>query len=144
MKEFKTIKENLIGEIEEKKSKFIAYVFYVESEEEAKEKISQIKKKHYDARHNCYAYRVIENDMIISRSSDDGEPSRNSRNTNIKYIRKKRTIKCCSNSNKIFWWNVTWNRWISTSILRKHIKSIGKCKLCDKRKRISGRSRIRL
>ena len=70
MKEYKTIKENLIGEIEEKKSKFIAYVFYVESEEETKEKISQIKKKHYDARHNCYAYRVIENDMIISRSSD--------------------------------------------------------------------------
>ena len=144
MKEFKTIKENLIGEIEEKKSKFIAYIFYIENEEEAKEKITEIKRKHYDARHNCYAYRVLENDMIICRSSDDGEPSRNSRNSNTKYFGKARNSKCCSCCNKIFWRNATWNRRISTSIFRKYIKSIRKCKLCNKRKRIFNRSRIRL
>ena len=40
-----------------------------------KEKLEQIRKKYYDARHNCYAYRVIEDGDIIDRSSDDGEPS---------------------------------------------------------------------
>ena len=72
---FKTISENVSSEIVEKKSKFIANIFYVESVEEAEEKIKEIKKKYYDARHNCVAYRVFENDMILEKSSDDGEPS---------------------------------------------------------------------
>lgn len=55
---FKTIKENVTGEITEKKSKFIANVFYVESVEEAEEYIKQIKKKYVDARHNCFAYAI--------------------------------------------------------------------------------------
>lgn len=62
------------GEIVEKKSRFIAYIFPVKTEDEALEKIAMIKKKHYDARHNCFAY-VIGNDNEIERSSDDGEPS---------------------------------------------------------------------
>ena len=72
---FKTIKENASAEVVEKKSKFIANIFYVESKEEAEEKIKVINKKYHDARHNCYAYRVIENELIIEKSSDDGEPS---------------------------------------------------------------------
>jgi len=59
----------------EKKSKFIANVFYVESREEAENIIKQINKKYYDARHNCYAYRIITSDGIIEKASDDGEPS---------------------------------------------------------------------
>ena len=70
---FKTIKENVVGEITEKKSKFIANIFYVESIEEAEEIIKQTKKKYYDARHNCFAYKI--NKDNISRFSDDGEPS---------------------------------------------------------------------
>ena len=69
----KTIKENVSGEIVEKKSRFIANIFYIETEEEAEEIIKQNKKKYYDARHNCYAYRI--NKDNISRFSDDGEPS---------------------------------------------------------------------
>ena len=75
MQEFFTIKENVLAEIVEKKSKFIANLFYIESQQEAEKIIKQIKKKYYDARHNCIAYRVIENDSVIEKSSDDGEPS---------------------------------------------------------------------
>ena len=72
---FKTIKANYSAEIVEKKSKFIANLFYVESIEEAEEKIKEIKKKYFDARHNCFAYRVATKDGITERFSDDGEPS---------------------------------------------------------------------
>ena len=72
---FKSIKENASAEIVEKKSKFIANVFYVESREEAEEIIKKINKQYHDARHNCYAYRVISSDGIIEKASDDGEPS---------------------------------------------------------------------
>ena len=75
MEEFITIEENVQTEITEKKSKFIANLFYVENVEEAEELIKKIKKKYFDAKHNCFAYRVIEKGQIIEKSSDDGEPS---------------------------------------------------------------------
>jgi uncharacterized YigZ family protein len=71
----KTIKENTASEIVEKKSKFIANLLYVQSVEEAEEKINIIRKKYYDARHNCFAYSIMTNDGIVNKSSDDGEPS---------------------------------------------------------------------
>lgn len=73
---FKTIKEeNVQAEIVEKKSKFIANVFYVETSRDAEEIIKNINKKYYDARHNCYAYSVKNPNESIKRFSDDGEPS---------------------------------------------------------------------
>lgn len=73
---FYTIKENVSGQIVEKKSKFIANIFYIETEEEAEDIIKQMKKKYYDARHNCYGYIVLdEKQRLIEKSSDDGEPS---------------------------------------------------------------------
>ena len=57
-----------------KKSKFIAYTFFNETEEEALKNLEKIQKKHYDATHNCYAY-IIGKDQMIQRFSDDGEPS---------------------------------------------------------------------
>ena len=71
----KTIRENKKEEIIEKKSKFIANLQYVSSVEEAEETLKEIKKQYRDARHNCFAYRVLENGQIIERMSDDGEPS---------------------------------------------------------------------
>lgn len=71
----KIIEKNIETYIVEKKSKFIANIFYVENIEEAEEKLKLTKKKYYDAKHNCYAYRVVEDGNIIERSSDDGEPS---------------------------------------------------------------------
>lgn len=72
---YKTIKENSTAEIVEKKSKFIANVFYVESQEEANKCIEEIRKKYFDARHNCFAYSVLAEEGIVNRFSDDGEPS---------------------------------------------------------------------
>lgn len=75
MRDFITIKENVSSEIVEKKSKFIANLFYVETVKEAEEIIKQINKKYFDARHNCIAYRIVENEQIVEKSSDNGEPS---------------------------------------------------------------------
>lgn len=75
IKSFFTIQNNVQAEIVEKKSKFIANLFYIESIEEAEEIIKKTKKRYFDARHNCIAYRVIENNQILERFSDDGEPS---------------------------------------------------------------------
>lgn len=75
MEEYVTILKNETAEITEKKSKFIANLFYVENTKEIEEKIKEIKKKYYDARHSCIAYRVIENNQVVEKSSDDGEPS---------------------------------------------------------------------
>lgn len=55
---FKTISKNSKAEIIEKKSRFIANIFYVESKEEAESLIKQIKKEYHDAKHNCFAYIV--------------------------------------------------------------------------------------
>ena len=61
------------GEIVEKKSRFIAHVQSVSSVEEAQDYIEGIRKKYWDARHNCYAFSVgVENP--VTRFSDDGEP----------------------------------------------------------------------
>ena len=62
------------GEIVEKKSRFIATVRPVESEEEAVAFINEMKKKYWDARHNCSAF-VIGERQELTRCSDDGEPA---------------------------------------------------------------------
>lgn len=71
---FKIVYEGGVGEIEEKKSRFIAYVKPVNSEEEASAFIEEIKKKNWDARHNCAA-AVIGRNNEFSRCNDDGEPA---------------------------------------------------------------------
>ncbi len=71
---YKIVFEGGSGEIEEKKSRFIATVLPVESEEDATAFIAAMKKKYWDARHNCFAY-VIGKNNELQRCSDDGEPS---------------------------------------------------------------------
>ena len=70
----KVITSNGTGEIVEKKSRFIGNVFSVNSVQEAEEKIAEISKKYWDARHNCYAYVIGENGEN-TKCSDNGEPS---------------------------------------------------------------------
>lgn len=72
---YKTVYQGGIGEIEMKKSRFIATVSPVETEEDALEFIQGIKKKYWDANHNCYAYIIGINNPVM-RCSDDGEPSK--------------------------------------------------------------------
>lgn len=59
-------------EFVEKRSRFIGHVWPVESEEEARAHVEQMKKKYHDARHNCWCYRLKEGG--VERYSDDGEP----------------------------------------------------------------------
>ena len=68
-----TIREYGEDSFIEKKSEFIGYAKRVENEEEAKAFVAEIKSKHKQARHNCWAYVIGEN-MGIQRYSDDGEP----------------------------------------------------------------------
>ena len=74
MKEYKIVYRGGEGEIVEKKSRFIATVRPVESEEEASSFIAEMKKKYWNATHNCSAFVVGEHNEI-QRSNDDGEPS---------------------------------------------------------------------
>lgn len=70
--------ETIIGRGEavltEKKSRFIATIAHVESEAEANALLAEIRKKNWDARHNCYAY-ILGKKSETERFSDDGEPS---------------------------------------------------------------------
>ena len=72
--EYKTILNPAIAEFEEKKSRFIANVKPVSNENDAVEFINNLKTKFWDATHNVYAYS-INNETLIQRYSDDGEPS---------------------------------------------------------------------
>jgi len=74
LKSYRTVKNQGSAEIEINKSRFIAYVERVESEEAAVNFVEQIKKKHWNATHNCSAYMVGENDQH-QKADDDGEPS---------------------------------------------------------------------
>ncbi|GIO95222.1 YigZ family protein [Paenibacillus sp. FSL W8-0187] len=71
---YKTVRQTGSKEIVIKKSRFIGHVMPVETEEEAVAFIEEIKKKHWNATHNCSAYMIGERDEI-QKQSDDGEPS---------------------------------------------------------------------
>lgn len=78
----------------EKKSEFIGYAKRCETEEEAKEFVAEIKAKHKQARHNCYAYIIGEN-KNIQRYSDDGEPQ-GTAGIPILEVMKKQDITDCA------------------------------------------------
>lgn len=71
---YNTVKGYGEHEINIERSRFITYVTRAETEEEAQEFITSIKKKHHDANHNCSAYMIGENNLI-QKANDDGEPS---------------------------------------------------------------------
>lgn len=71
MGEFRVPFQAADSEFVEKRSRFISHLLPVESEEDARAFIAQIKKQYYDARHNCWCYLIGEN---VVRYSDDGEP----------------------------------------------------------------------
>ena len=74
LNKYKTVYIGGKDEIVEKKSRFIATVQPVHTEEEAISFIESVKKQYWDARHNCFAYVIGERSQI-QRCSDDGEPS---------------------------------------------------------------------
>ncbi len=74
MSEWYSLHKGGTGEIEEKRSRFIATIEPVSSEEEAADFVAAMKKKYWDARHNCSAFIIGDNGQK-TRCSDDGEPS---------------------------------------------------------------------
>lgn len=82
------------GEIIEKKSRFIATVRPVTNEEEAVAFINEMKKKYWDARHNCSAF-VIGDRQEISRCSDDGEPAQTAGRPMLDVLLKEEIHNAC-------------------------------------------------
>lgn len=71
---YKTIAAPSTGSYSEKRSKFLAYAFPVQNEQQVKERLTEIQKKHNDARHQCYAY-ILGPNKDAYRVNDNGEPS---------------------------------------------------------------------
>lgn len=71
---YKTIAAPATGIYSEKRSKFLAYAFPVRTEEDVKAHLAELQKKHYDARHHCYAY-ILGPRKDAYRINDNGEPS---------------------------------------------------------------------
>ncbi len=71
---YKEVKNHSTGIYKEKGSKFIAYSYPVYSEDQVKEKLEEVRKLEYSARHYCYAY-ILNPDKSSQRANDDGEPS---------------------------------------------------------------------
>ncbi len=71
---YRTIKRPSEGIFKDRGSKFISRAYPVESEQEVKEILQNLRSEFFDARHHCYAY-IIKPDKSISRTNDDGEPS---------------------------------------------------------------------
>lgn len=91
LKTYLTVKGYGEDEMEIERSRFIAHVNRAETEEEALAFIAQIRKKHWDATHNCSAYLIGERDQI-QKADDDGEPS-GTAGKPILEVLKKRNLK---------------------------------------------------
>ena len=85
---YRTIRSLATGEYKEKGSKFLAFVYPVTSEDEVKARISELKKKYFDARHHCYAY-ILGADKSKFRANDDGEPNHSAGDPILGQIRSK-------------------------------------------------------
>lgn len=93
MNEFFTIKKATEGFYKEKGSKFLAFAYPVSSEETIKEKLEELKRKYYDARHHCFAYIIGLKDQYY-RANDDGEPGHSAGDPILGQIRSKQLTNC--------------------------------------------------
>lgn len=84
---YKTTAEDGTASYEIQKSRFIAYTSHVETEAEARDFVTAIKKKHFDARHNCSAW-VLGADSSQQKSNDDGEPGGTAGNPILEAIKQ--------------------------------------------------------
>lgn len=85
---YRTIEGSSEGSYKEKGSKFLGFAYPVQSEEEVKSKIQELKKKYFDARHHCFAY-ILGADKKRFRAFDDGEPNHSAGDPILGQIRSK-------------------------------------------------------
>ncbi|MFY0655068.1 MAG: YigZ family protein [Cyclobacteriaceae bacterium] len=71
---YKTLTSISEGFYKEKGSKFISYAYPIESAVDVKEKLGELKKQYFDARHHCFAFILNANKQVTTRANDDGEP----------------------------------------------------------------------
>lgn len=90
---YKVCAKDCVTEFIEKKSRFISYLACVRTEGEAKEFIAEIQKKHRDATHNCYAYRL--RTPRVERFSDDGEPAGTAGMPMLEVMKKEDVYDVC-------------------------------------------------
>ena len=96
-----TIKKDFIAEEEIKKSRFICHLKRVYTEEEARAFISEIKKEHHKANHNCSAFTLGDR-QEIQRSSDDGEPSGTAGVPMLEILKKREITNVCAVVTRYF------------------------------------------
>ena len=96
-----TIKEDFTAEEEIKKSRFICHLKRVYTEEEARAFISEIKKEHHKANHNCSAFTLGDR-QEIQRSSDDGEPSGTAGVPMLEILKKREITNVCAVVTRYF------------------------------------------
>ena len=125
LEKYVTIKGTGQAEVVEKKSRFIANVVPVHSEEEAMAEIEKFRKKYYDARHNVFAFQVG-NEKQLQRYSDDGEPSGTAGMPVLDVIRG-RDSRCSHCRNPLFWWYITWHRWSCKGLWSKCQRGFSCC-----------------
>lgn len=101
MKEYKTVSGDGVDEIVIDKSRFIGYSFHIDTQEQAENIIKSIKKKHYDATHNCYAY-IIGEDMSVMKCSDDGEPGSTAGIPMLEVLKKENITNCLVIATRYF------------------------------------------
>ena len=101
LQKYRTIKEDNQHEVEIKKSRFICFLKLIETEEEAKAFIQQIKKEHWKENHNCSAF-VLGDHHEIQRSSDDGEPSGTAGVPMLEVLKKNDLINVCAVVTRYF------------------------------------------
>jgi len=85
---YKTLEAPAEGVYKEKGSKFLAFAFPVESEDDVKRRLAELRRRFHDARHVCYAYRLGKKEPFRERANDDGEPAKSAGIPILGQIRK--------------------------------------------------------
>lgn len=94
MSEYLVPFEDAESEFTEKRSRFISHIWRVETEAEARARIEEMKKRYYDARHNCWCYLIRQGSVV--RYSDDGEPQGTAGQPMLNvFVREEVTNVCC-------------------------------------------------
>ena len=98
---YNTLEGEATGEIVVKKSRFIANIFHVESEDEALSILERMRKQYWDARHNCYGYIIGKNKELV-RFSDDGEPGGTAGVPMLDVLLKENLVDVCVVGTRYF------------------------------------------
>lgn len=111
------------GRYEDRKSKFIGDLYFVESQEQAIELLNEVKAKYRDARHHCYAYIIREGNYM--RYSDDGEPQGTAGMPMLDVLRRSDQCSVCGDA--LFRRCFVGNRRTGARLHQEHSARAGKC-----------------